>query len=312
MIVLKILLWILLAVLGLIVLVLVLPVSAEASYIGGKLSYKVKYWFINVMDSGGGGVMGWLKKRREKPKKPKKPKPPRADKKRKKKDEPAELLPAELPPEEALPAVQDDSAASQEAPETAAEALPADEPDTDADDLFPDGAEDEDTGKKKKKKKDKPSSSDDDGEEEKKPLSEKLEFIVGIWEQAQRPLLKIFKGFHFDDVFIDFIIADDDAHKCALSYGKMCAAVYNGLAQLSELFTVRLKTVDVNAGFALDDSRWDAGAKLKFRPCTVVIAGLWFLITYIFKVFIPDRLRRRKTRKAAEKLNKTSREAEVR
>ncbi len=310
MIVLKILLWILLAVLGLIVLVLILPVSAEASYIGGKLSYKVKYWFINVMDSGGGGVMGWLKKRRAKPKKPKKPRPPKAEKKRKKKDEPAELLPAELPPEEALPAVQDDAA---DLPEVsgAADAIPADEPVTDTDDLFPDDGEDEDTGKKKKKKKDKHSSSDDD-EEEKKPLSEKIEFIVGIWEQAQRPLLKIFKGFHFDDVFIDFIIADDDAHKCALSYGKMCAAVYNGLAQLSELFTVRLKTVDVNAGFALDDSRWDAGAKLRFRPCTVVIAGLWFLITYIFKVFIPDRLRRRKARKAAEKSNKTSREAEVR
>ena len=103
-------------------------------------------------------------------------------------------------------------------------------------------------------------------------------------------------------MYIDFIIADEDAYKCALSYGKMCAAVYNGLAQLSEIFTVRLKTVDVNAGFALDESRWDAGVKLKFRPATVVIAGIWFLVTYIFRVFIPERLRRRKARKAAEKM----------
>ena len=66
MIVLKILLFILLAVLGLILLVLIIPVGGEISFIGGKLKYKVSLWFINVMDSDGGGVLGWLKKRKSK------------------------------------------------------------------------------------------------------------------------------------------------------------------------------------------------------------------------------------------------------
>ena len=64
MIILKILLFILLAVLGLILLVLIMPVGGEVSFIGGKLKFKVNLWLINVMDSEGGGILGWLKKRK--------------------------------------------------------------------------------------------------------------------------------------------------------------------------------------------------------------------------------------------------------
>ena len=48
MIVLKIILWIILAIVGLIVLVCILPVGGE-SYIDG-FSYKVKLWLLNIMD----------------------------------------------------------------------------------------------------------------------------------------------------------------------------------------------------------------------------------------------------------------------
>ena len=80
MIVLKILLYILLAVLGIILLVLITPAGGELSYIDGKFSYKVKLWIINIMDSDGGGLYNWWKKRKaskkDKPKKPKnRPKP---------------------------------------------------------------------------------------------------------------------------------------------------------------------------------------------------------------------------------------------
>ena len=92
MIVLKILLWILLAVIGLIIVVCILPVGGEVSYIDGKVSYKVKLWLLNIMDSDGGGVLGWLKKRKKnaKPKKPKKSKPKKTKKKKKGKEDKAE------------------------------------------------------------------------------------------------------------------------------------------------------------------------------------------------------------------------------
>ena len=165
------------------------------------------------------------------------------------------------------------------------------------------------SGKADKKKKkngsdDDPFENDDNDEdnekdEDKKDLSEKIEFVVGIWESAQRPMLKIFKGFKLKDFYIDFIIADEDAYDCALKYGRYSTLIFNGIAFFSQLITVRLKTVDVRPAFGLSKGRWDTSGKVSFRLGTVVIAGAWFLLTYIFRTFIPEKLRKRKLKKSA-------------
>ena len=304
MIVLKILLYILLAVLGIILLVLITPAGGEFSYIDGKFSYKVKLWIINIMDSEGGGLYSWWKKRRakkkEKPEKPKNPKPVKGKKAKKKKErekyeweKELDDIPVNDPEEDLLPAEPAAESTESITSEAQTSVKEDDEPDKKT--------------KKKKKKKDEESDDDlfDDDEEEqfenedKKSLGDKVEFIVGIWESAQRPLLKIFKGFKLKDLYIDFVIADDDAYDCALKYGRYSVLVYNGIAFFSQLFTVRLKTIDVRPQFGVSRGRWDAAGKLSFRLGTVVIAGAWFLLTYLFRTFIPEKLRKRKLKKSA-------------
>ncbi len=305
MIVLKILLYILLAVLGIILLVLITPAGGEFSYIDGKFSYRVKLWIINIMDSEGGGLYGWWKKRKakkkDKPQKPKKPKPVKEKKSKKKKEKEKyewEQEPDDIPvnapatditqPEPTEETVHEPDEAGAPSPENA--------------------ASEEETGKKKDKKKKKDEDDDvifpdeeenSDEDDGKKSLSDKIEFIVGIWESAQRPMLKIFKGFRLKDLYIDFVIADEDAYDCALKYGRYSTLVFNGIAFFSQLFTVRLKTVDVRPQFGVSKGRWDAAGKLYFRLGTVVIAGAWFLITYLFRSFIPEKLRKRRMKKTA-------------
>ena len=289
MIVLKILMWILLAVLGIIVIVLILPIRGEVSFIGEKLRYKAKLWFIPVLTSEGGGVLGWLKKRRGRKK-------PKADDLSDSGqddlpdlDEDFNDLPL-TPSEQGGEAEEaDPQAAAEEAPqeEAAAEELPTEEPE-----------EEISSHKKKRRKKEKPPK-------EPKTLGEKLEALLDLWRAADRPVLKILKGVKLYELYIDFIIANEDAYKCALNYGRISGALFNLLGWLSVLFTVKLKTVDVNAGFALDKSRWDASVKVSFRLGTLVIAGIWFLITYIFRYFIPGKLQ-------AKKLQKIRRKAEMR
>ncbi|MBR5683568.1 MAG: hypothetical protein IKW96_09915 [Ruminococcus sp.] len=309
MIVLKILLYILLAVLGIILLVLITPAGGEFSYIDGKFSYKVKLWVLNLTDSEGGGIYGWWKKRRakkkEKPEKPKKPKKIKEKKQKKKKErdkyeweEELDSIPVNDPGSD-----MQSAAAAETSSETAGSGTH---------EAVPDSSEEEPKKKKDRKKKDDtdedifaeeaaPESGDDD--EEKKSLSDKIEFLVGIWESAQRPMLKIFKGFRLKDLYIDFVIADEDAYDCALKYGKYSTLVYNGIAFFSQLFTVRLKTIDVRPQFGVSKGRWDAAGKLYFRLGTVVIAGAWFLITYLFRTFLPEKLRKfrmkRKMKKSA-------------
>lgn len=308
MIVLRILLYILLAVLGIIFIALIIPVEGDFSYIDEKLSYKAKLWIINILDSEGGGLYGWWKKRKakkkEKPEKPKKAKKPkhRKEKKPRKKEEREKYewekeldeIPVNDPEESMLPA------------QVPAENVSASSDDTE---LTFDGSDYEEPEKKDKKKKkdeepdeeifDDDDDDKDEDEEEKKSLSDKVEFLVGIWESAQRPLLRIFKGFRLRDLYVDFVIADDDAYDCALKYGRYSTLVYNGIAFFSQLFTVRLKTVDVRPQFGVSKGRWDASGKLSFRLGTVVIAGVWFLLTYIFRTFLPEWFRKRKMKKSA-------------
>lgn len=267
-IILKILLWIILAILGLILLVLILPVSAEMSYIDGKLSYKIRYSFLSMLDSDGKGIADKLKGR-----------------KKKKASESETFGENEDITEDITSAdenISEETLSESENADTESEKEP----------VFYGSKETDSVSKKTDRKKSRKKAEKNSSESEtagKKSRADKLEFFLNIWEIADRPVLKIFKGIKLSELYIDFIIADEDAYKCALNYGKISGAVYTLLAWFSVLFNVRLKTVDINPGFALEKSQWDVSLRVSLNLMTPIIAGLWFLIIYFFKVVIPSR-----------------------
>lgn len=261
MIVLKIILFILLAILGIILLLLVLPVGADISFIGEKLGYSVKYAGIKLLDSEGKGLLGGLMK----------------------KSSPNEEKAEENKTEESESSAEAEKNLTGDSPDERSDETPGEDSAQESSDT----AEEKDADEKKKKK----------------TLGEKVGFVIDIWNSAKRPLGKLLKGFHFKKLYIDFVIADEDAHKCAVNYGRVCTVLYNVLALFARLFTVKYKTVDVNPGFAQSKSRWDISFSLSFRPITAVIAGIWFLITYIFRVYLPKRKENRKSKKTAEVQN---------
>lgn len=290
MIVLKILLWIFLVILGLIVIICAVPADVDFGYVDGKLSYRIKLWFFDLMDSSHNGFLDKRKKKKKAKRKKEKPDVPA--------DEAFDMSDIPDIPEDELP----DEDIAEETPSAAvtAETVQSDASDT--------SDKDKKKKKKDKKKKEKEVVYDEDGEvddeeepakKEGKSLGDKLEMIGGIWLAAKNPAHMVFKGFKFRNFYIDFIIADEDAYKCAVKYGRYSTLIYNGLAQMSRLFTLRFRTVDIQPGFGLDKGRWDTSFSVSFRLGTAVIAGLWFLITYIFRVFLPGKRRKRKARKAA-------------
>lgn len=129
-------------------------------------------------------------------------------------------------------------------------------------------------------------------EKDKKDLSdilEKIDFFLDLWNIGKKHLAKICKGFHFSKLYINFKISDEDAYNCALKYGRMCFAVYNSLELLNQIFTVKVKSVDVNCVFAEDNCIYDISFTVRFRLGTAVSAGLGFLITYYFKIHKPKK-----------------------
>ncbi|MDE5772700.1 MAG: hypothetical protein K2I06_13950 [Ruminococcus sp.] len=307
MIIIKILLYIILAVLGVavlfVILSLALPAVVKLSFTGGKFEYKVKFSLIPLMDSDGGGLLNWLRKRR---KKNKKPEPDEDDDVFSYNedffdDESYDFTDTAEDDDEAKesPQLYEDDTEEQDENAVRTEKIKRirdrkhhknDDKDVDNDEdeyyVFDDEDENDDDEKES-----------DNG----KSLMDKLDFLLDVWDCGGRPLLKVFKGVHFHDVFIDFIVADEDAYKCAMNYGIVSGTVWNVLAWLGEACTVSYKTVDVRCGFSLKKSQWDASCVVKFRLHTLVTAGVWFLTTYIFKIFLPEKLKKKKEKKSAER-----------
>ena len=286
MIILKILLWIILALLGIVLLILILPISANFSFIGGKIQYGAKFAYIPVFNSKGTGIVNKLMKRKKKNKKPDS-----------EDEEPTEEKP--VSEESAIPeeTVSESMEEPMETPENTAvenEETEAENVEAAEEAVETENVEDsEDNSTPEKPIQPEPLEKPTNEVQEKKS---KLEFILGLWEAADRPLLRIFKGIKISELYIDFFIANEDAYKCALNYGRISGAVYNLIAWLSVLFNVKLKTIDVNPLFAQKKSKWDVSLNISFSLITVVIAGIQFLIIYLFRVLIPSKIQSRKAR----------------
>ena len=219
MIILKIIGFILLAVLAVILLLLLMPLSVEFSFIGEELKYKIRYSFLNFYDSEGKGIILMLikKKSAESHKKPDS---------------------ADIKPEKRRKSAAADDSDEKKAVKEAQSGDDAAEQMDNNEKAAADKAS-ENTENKKNKEKD---------SEEKKTLGDRVDFFMKLWSCAKRPVRKIFKGFHISKVYIDFLVADEDAYKCAMRYGQVCALTYNLLAQFSQLFSVKYKTVDIQCG----------------------------------------------------------------
>ncbi len=223
-------------------LLLHVKVRAEIRYIGGKLDFKVKYLFFTVY-----------------PMKKKKPKKSRPEKMKKKK--------GKSPPD--VKAVRDGAEEISEAPQSADSGENTE------------NAEISEASEKKSK-------GDKDGKKKKESLSEKLdklrdiiEKVKIIWGFSQKPLRKIFTHIYLDNLFIDFIIAGEDAHKTAVSYGTVNAAVYSAISAVRQLFPITFKTVDIVCDFDRKEPVYDCGVNVTMRPSTALSAAFAVLFGFI-------------------------------
>lgn len=270
----KIFLIILAVIVGLIALILFIPVEARFSYKEKKIFYIVKYAFYSIIGSD-------LKKKPKKEKKPEKEKKPKKVKEKKVKKKKSEK------------AVENNvnSAETESHAATVCDSLGETEETTVTENKEQDKNEDK---KEEKAETDKSETN----------LSDKISFFLDIWSVGKKPLRKICKGFHFSKLYLDIKVADEDAYKCAMNYGRMCFAVYNSLELLNEIFTVKPEHIDVYAAFGEEKSAYNVSFTVRFRLGTAVGAAIAFLWAYYFRIHRPKVKKRKIRRKNIKKMRK--------
>lgn len=244
-----------LVIIGILFLIVLMPVSVNFSYIGGKLYYKIKYAFITFYASDGkSGLIFRIKKLK-------------SGFSKKSKSRIKNKSESDLKSEsESIPESEQNFKADE---------IPVEDKYKNQD-KYKENTEKSERLKKSEKKNKKNKREKSKAEK----ISNYFEKAVDIWEISSKPIKKICKGIHFENIYIDFKISDLDAYDCALKYGKICMLVYNFLALFDRIFSLRKKSIDVNCVFNEEKSIYDIAFSLRFHMITFLISALSFLLKY--------------------------------
>ncbi len=110
---------------------------------------------------------------------------------------------------------------------------------------------------------------------EKKKFQLDLDMIMDYVRSASPPIKRLFKHIRWYDVYIDWVVATDDAAKTALTYGGVCSILYPFFEWLTTYFTAKVKEIHVEADFSKEESDIFAYFVIKLRLSTALTCILW-------------------------------------
>lgn len=117
-----------------------------------------------------------------------------------------------------------------------------------------------------------------DGKKEKKKKKftlDDVQMIMDYVESAWPPVKKLFKKIRWYDVYVDWVVASDDAAKTALMYGGICSFLYPFFKWLTTYFTAHVKEVSVEPDFSKEKQDIFIYFVLKLRLSTALACIIW-------------------------------------
>ena len=114
-----------------------------------------------------------------------------------------------------------------------------------------------------------------------KSVSEIVSEVADLLKSALKRLFPLFKHIIVRKFYLALKIGGEDAEKTAITYGRVCSAVYPVRGMLAQVLDFRENKVFIKADFNSEKSDALLHLKLNFRPIFAVIAAVSFLFHYI-------------------------------
>lgn len=111
---------------------------------------------------------------------------------------------------------------------------------------------------------------------------------------------KLLKAVRFTDTRIALDVGKEDAYEAAMLYGKVQAGLFNTIAMLAGIFTVKLKKADVNCIFDEKKFGYDVHTIIRVRPSTLIAIAFCMGVNFL-KIYLSGR---RKKKRAAKRRSK--------
>ncbi len=137
-----------------------------------------------------------------------------------------------------------------------------------------------------------------------KKLKSKFLMIKPYIPMAWKYFRKILKTIRITKLDIEITSGKEDAYEAAMMYGKLNAALYNVIALLSRIFTVRvLNKTKVNCVFNKKTFEYDVSTVVLVRPSTLIAIAFCVGVNFL-RIFIPQKFRAWRKKRREEKENK--------
>lgn len=120
---------------------------------------------------------------------------------------------------------------------------------------------------------------------------------------AWKTVKKILKTIRFTKLDIRLVSGKEDAYDAAMAYGKLSAAVSNGVSLIDSIFTVRAKNVAVYCKFNESAFEYYAATVVMVRPSALIAIAFCTGVNFL-RIWIPQKIKARKERKRREKEEK--------
>lgn len=142
---------------------------------------------------------------------------------------------------------------------------------------------------KKKKKTESRKKSDKSGknkrEKSESNLMDTIDTVIELIEECADGIKKSARKIIIKNLYVSFIIRNDDACTCAVNYGIISGAVYTLVGIVSSLFKTSLKKISVGLEFNQPDSIYDFSFSLKLKLGTGIKTVLNILFKYIVLLY---------------------------
>lgn len=143
--------------------------------------------------------------------------------------------------------------------------------------------------KKVKKKKSKNIKQKKTTTEKKKPkLSDKLrklkkeaEPVIELVKSSGESIQYFLNRVSVTDIYVNIVVADEDAYQCAMTYAKVNILLYNILGFLQSRIKVRKKSITTDILFNSSQSVYDISFKAKVTIGTVVVTFIKLIINFL-------------------------------
>lgn len=111
---------------------------------------------------------------------------------------------------------------------------------------------------------------------------------------------KLLKAVRFTDTRIALDVGKEDAYEAAMLYGKVQAGLFNTIAMLAGIFTVKLKKADVNCIFDEKKFGYDVHTIIRVRPSTLIAIAFCMGVNFL-KIYLSGRRNKKRAAKRRSK-----------